>query len=106
MGPTWKERKTKLTRPAPEYPGARPFGRWRPVILLAKLLPDCRITHGAGACLQAIFVAALLLLAGETALAGEIKAPKISIAEVDWDSARAALNENEAARKLSTSAQV
>lgn len=56
--------------------------------------------------MQAIFVAALLLLAGETALAGEIKAPKISIAEVDWDSARAALNGNEAARRLSTSAHV
>ena len=54
--------------------------------------------------MQAIFVAALLLLASGGALAQEIKAPKISIAAVDWDTARAALNDSEAARRLSASA--
>jgi murein DD-endopeptidase MepM/ murein hydrolase activator NlpD len=56
--------------------------------------------------LQAIFVAALLLLASGGAFALEIKAPKISIAAVDWETARAALNSSEAARRLSASAAV
>lgn len=54
--------------------------------------------------MQAIFVAALLLLASGGALAQEIKAPKISIAAVDWDTARTALNNSGAARRLSASA--
>jgi hypothetical protein len=56
--------------------------------------------------LQAILVAALLLLASGGALAVEIKAPKISVAAVEWDTARAALNGNEAAGRLSASAAV
>jgi hypothetical protein len=54
--------------------------------------------------LQAIFVAVLLLLASGGALAQDIKAPKISIAAVDWDTARAALNASEGSRRLSASA--
>ena len=51
--------------------------------------------------MQAIFVAALLLLASGGAFASETKPPRISIATVDWDTARAALNDSEAARRLS-----
>ena len=36
---------------------------------------------------------AILLLAGGAAAADEIKAPKLSAATVDWNAARAALNE-------------
>ena len=53
--------------------------------LRANLAPYCRIIRGAGASLQAILVAALLLLVSGDAWAQEIKAPKISIAAVDWD---------------------
>jgi hypothetical protein len=54
--------------------------------------------------LQAILATALWLLASAGALALEPKAPKISLAAVDWETARAALNDNEAARRLSASA--
>jgi hypothetical protein len=53
--------------------------------------------------LRAILIA-ILLLVGAAAAADEIKAPKLSIATVDWDAARAALNEIEAARRLSATA--
>ena len=53
--------------------------------------------------MRAVLIA-ILLLAGATAAADEIKAPKLSIATVDWDAARAALNEIEATRRLSATA--
>src|SRR4051794_7236183 len=105
MDPTWNARRTDPASRGPRYPQASP-GRWRSVPLLANLAPYCRIIRGAGASLQAILVAALLLLASGNARAQEIRAPKISITAVDWDTARAALNDNEAARRLSVSADV
>src|SRR5215213_2528294 len=103
MGPTWNAPRTDPAFRGPRYPQAAP-GRWRRIPPLANLAPDCRIIRGAGASLQAIFVAVLLLLASGGALAQDIKAPKISIAAVDWDTARAALNASEGSRRLSASA--
>src|SRR3954453_8683740 len=105
MAPTWNARRTDPAPRGPRYPQAPP-GRWRCFPLLANLAPDCRIIYGAGASLRAIFVAALLLLASGGAFALEMNVPKISSAAVDWETARAVLNSNEAARRLSASAAV
>src|SRR4051794_34606161 len=107
MGPTWNGPRTDTPRFSARYPQTPSKGRWRRFPRLAKLVPDCRIIDGAGASLQALFVAGVwLLLAGGSAMALEAKAPKISVATVEWDAARAALNDSQAVRQLPASANV
>jgi hypothetical protein len=74
-------------------------------LLLTNLDAHRRSISGAGASLRIPLIASLLLLCvSDTAGADSIKAPKISIAAVEWDAARAALIDTEAMRRLSASA--
>src|SRR3954469_23751857 len=99
---TWNAPKTDLPTHGLRYPQAP--GRWRRFCLPANLCARSGISR-AGACLRAILIG-ILLLAGGAAAADEIKAPKLSVATVDWDAARAVLNELEATRRLSATAHM
>src|SRR6187549_1412469 len=98
---TWNAPRTDLPTHGLRDPQAPP-GRWRRFLLPANLCARSGINR-TEARLRAVLIA-ILLLAGATAAADEIKAPKFSIAAVDWDAARAALNEIDATRRLSATA--
>src|SRR5690349_2651379 len=98
---TWNAPRTDSQAPGLRLPQVPP-GQWRRISRRANLCTLSGIER-TGACLR-IGLIAILLLVGGAAAADEIKAPKLSIATVDWDAARAALNEIEATRRLSATA--